>query len=325
MAAFFPDGPRSGRLTRLTVVLDSRNTPARLAQLALICDHAGIDAVWVSDRLGQLAGETGVEMSAAIALAGQATQSAFIGGTFTLGDEQLAAALTRLATNLGRRLALGLRLPSGDAPSGDPAAALQHLIATCEHRLARLTAGASAPLRLLPPLTLELNEEQPRLSAALCTRFADNALIVAGPRGAPAVARADPRSPQEWRTLLDAACIAGGRDPATLGLAAELPVSIGRTESEARARADVEPLFRETGPPREVGIFGTLEECQDRVIRLAHAGVTDLRCRLPNTPDAHDVIAQVTGMVVGRLDRLTPGAERSKPPDPPDWAGGQSA
>ncbi|MGH2366230.1 MAG: hypothetical protein ACRDHX_16480, partial [Chloroflexota bacterium] len=62
MAAFLPAGPRAGRLMRLTVVLDSRYAPARLAQLALICDHAGIDAVWVSDRLGHLAREAGVEM-----------------------------------------------------------------------------------------------------------------------------------------------------------------------------------------------------------------------------------------------------------------------
>ncbi|MGH2364910.1 MAG: hypothetical protein ACRDHX_09705, partial [Chloroflexota bacterium] len=242
---------------------------------------------------------------------------------FTLGDVQFVAALARLAANLGRRLELGLRLPPAGGTSGDAAGALRHLIAACQHSLAPLTAGAAEALRLLPPLTLELDEEQPELSATLCARFADNAVIVAGPRGASTTAAAGQRPPQEWRSLLDGACISAGRDPATLGLAAELPVSIGRTESEAHARADMEPLFRETGSPREAGIFGTLEECQDRVIHLAHAGVTDLRCRLPNTPDAHDVIAQVTGMVVGRLDRLTPGAERSKAPDPPDWAGGQ--
>ena len=72
-----------------------------------------------------------------------------------------------------------------------------------------------------------------------------------------------------------------GRDPATLGVAALVPVSIGRTSTEAEARADRDPRFARFGHPRDVGIFGTLEECQDRVIALAHAGISDLRCILP--------------------------------------------
>ena len=75
-----------------------------------------------------------------------------------------------------------------------------------------------------------------------------------------------------------------GRDPATLGVAALVPVSIGRTSTEAEARADRDPRFASLGHPRDVGIFGTLEECQDRVIALAHAGITDLRCILPGCP-----------------------------------------
>ena len=59
---------------------------------------------------------------------------------------------------------------------------------------------------------------------------------------------------------------------------------------------------RALGHPRDVGIFGTLEECQDRVIALAHAGISDLRCILPAAPDVHDVIAQLTA-VDDRHDR----------------------
>ena len=65
-----------------------------------------------------------------------------------------------------------------------------------------------------------------------------------------------------------------GRDPASLGVAALVPVSIGRTEAEARARADADAVFARVGHPAAIGIFGTLEECQDRVIALAHAGIT---------------------------------------------------
>ncbi len=56
-----------------------------------------------------------------------------------------------------------------------------------------------------------------------------------------------------------------------------------------------------------MGLFGTLEECQDRVIALAHAGISDLRCILPATPDVHDVIAQLTAVTIGTIEVLVPG------------------
>jgi hypothetical protein len=115
----------------------------------------------------------------------------------------------------------------------------------------------------------------------------------------------------------------GGRDPATLGVAVTIPVSIGRTGAEAAARADMDPAFVARGHPRDVGIFGTLEECQDRVIALAHAGVTDLRCMLPEVPDIHDVIAQLTAMTIGTTDVLIPGSLRSPAPPPPEGWGGR--
>jgi hypothetical protein len=114
-----------------------------------------------------------------------------------------------------------------------------------------------------------------------------------------------------------------GRDPGTLGVAAMLPVSIGRTEAEAAARAGMDAAFGQRGHPREIGIFGTLEECQDRVIALAHAGITDLRCVLPDAPDIHDVIAQLTAMTIGTTDVLIPGSLRSPAPPPPEGWGGR--
>ena len=60
-------------------------------------------------------------------------------------------------------------------------------------------------------------------------------------------------------------------------------------------------------------MFGTLEHCHERVIALAHAGVTDLRCVLPNAPDVHDVIAQATAMTVGTVAQLAPGARARRP------------
>jgi len=114
-----------------------------------------------------------------------------------------------------------------------------------------------------------------------------------------------------------------GRDPATLGVAALLPVSVGRTVAEASARAEMDPTFARFGHPSDIGIFGTLEECQDRVIALAHAGITDLRCVLPATPDVHDVIAQLTAITIGTTDVLVPGSLRS--PSPPPWSRSRSS
>ena len=113
------------------------------------------------------------------------------------------------------------------------------------------------------------------------------------------------------------------RDPATLGVAALLPVSIGRTRTEAEARANRDPRFARLGHPRDVGIFGTLEECQDRAIALAHVGITDLRCILPAAPDVHDVIAQLTAVTIGTTDVLVPGSLRSPAPPPPAGWGGR--
>src|SRR5438094_290270 len=105
---------------------------------------------------------------------------------------------------------------------------------------------------------------------------------------------------------------------ASLGIAVELPVSIGRTSAEAEARAGAAPGFRAISRGSRSALVGTLEQCQDRVIELAHAGVTDLRCIVPNTDDVHDVIAQLTAMVVGTVSVLTPSSARSQAPDPPE-------
>jgi alkanesulfonate monooxygenase SsuD/methylene tetrahydromethanopterin reductase-like flavin-dependent oxidoreductase (luciferase family) len=175
-----------------------------------------------------------------------------------------------------------------------------------------------------PPAELGVASPQPggpRLSVEVASHaqldvavaLADDVLIAA-PAGR------NVRGAVDW---VRNACERGERDPASLGIALEVPVSIGRTVAEAQARAQGESLFQMTGPPEEIGIFGTLEQCQERVIELAHAGVSDLRCVLPNSPDVHDVIAQLTAMVIGTVEILAPGAPRSRSPDPPSTWGGR--
>ncbi len=240
MLPFHPTLPPPGRLVRLSVVLDYRDPPERLLQLARMCDRAGIGAVWI-----------------------EAADPLEAGGVL----EALAAATERI------RLGLRAALPSGSEGSEGSGPALAPWLALADDLL--LLAGTV---------------EQVAADAAALRR----------------------------------ACTAVGREPATLGIAARLPVSIGRTIAEAWARWEAEPAFTPLGDPAETAIFGTLEQCHDRVLVLAHAGVTDLRCKLPNTADVHDVIAQITAMTIGTTDKLTPGAPRSPAPPPPSGWGGRS-
>src|SRR5262245_4456806 len=99
-----------------------------------------------------------------------------------------------------------------------------------------------------------------------------------------------------------------------------VPVSVGRTPAEAAARAELDPGLAAYGDLVADGLYGTLESAQARVVQLAHAGVTDLRCALPDVPDVHDVVAQLTAAVVGTLDTHRPDAARSPDPPPPSWA-----
>ena len=237
------------------------------------------------------------------------------------GLRELAPVVGRAA--LGAMLDGGRPLPALDGlPAGrleltftgqDGRAAVDELLAVLD-----ASGGRTAPPRTPPRPTLAVEVGDPerldRERLAWLAGVADDVLVVA--------ADVD-RAAEQARTLREAFALAG-RDPASLGVAVRLPVSIGRTVAEATARWDAEPAFAALGPPDRAGVFGTLEQCHERVIALAHAGVTDLRCVLPNAPDIHDVIAQATAMTVGTVAKLVPGAPRSEPPPPPEGWGGRS-
>lgn len=256
----------------------------RAAALARLCDRAGIDVVWLAHRAA------------------------------LLDDEwpDPPGAIIRSVVGELERAAFG-------AFVGDPDRGLD-LLAQAEgaaaHQRFELawSAGRPAPRNDGPrrPRRSVVVREMAEVSRALAV--ADDIVLAA------------------WlfpdlETAADevrAEAIEAGRATDALGVAALLPVSVGRTQAEAEARVVADPLFERTGHPAETGIFGTLEECQDRVIALAHAGITDLRCLLPATLDAHDVIAQLTSMTVGTTDVLIPGSLRSPAPPPPDGWGGRS-
>jgi len=296
---FRPGRPRRGRLVRLGVVLDPQTALARLRDVAAMCDRAGVDAVWVHDRVG---GSDTVRLDTLTALRVAAAETSRI-RVGALVDParrplaQLVAAASEIDVATGGRLELGFT-----AGAVENAADLS-VPAT------RAALEATSPQPGGPPIGVEARD---LAETALAVATADDVVLPPRPRERTARALIEIRE----------ACDAAGRDPATLGVGIVLPVSIGRTSAEARARAYADPGFGALGDLAAVGIVGSLEDCQRRVLELAHAGVTDIRCIVPATPDVHDVIAQLTSMVVGTTTQLTAGAPPSPaPPPPPGWGG----
>jgi len=259
-----------------------------------MCDRAGVDALWVADHPAPADGAPRLDAWTALVLGALDTSRARLGAMLEPAFRPptvLAAMARTLDAAVGGRLELGL---ASDRVEG--------------------TEGYGRTLRDLladgPPLSIAIAGPR-EIGAAV--RLADDVVIPAS-------------AIQDVHVLIGAiraGCQAAGRDPRSLGIAVDVPVSIGRTSAEAHARASHDPLFHDSGRLATRGIFGTLEQCQDRALELAHLGVTDLRCFLPNTPDVHDAIAQLTAVVVGTVDVLTPNSPRSKAPDPPEGWGGR--
>ena len=120
----------------------------------------------------------------------------------------------------------------------------------------------------------------------------------------------DPEAVAAERARLDA-------EGVTRPLQVAVPISIGRTMSEAIARADLEPRFAGDRHPRDVGIFGTFEQAQEQVLALARAGADDLVLDVPLERDVADVLAQIRALVVGATPELMhapPRPDRTLPP-----------
>jgi alkanesulfonate monooxygenase SsuD/methylene tetrahydromethanopterin reductase-like flavin-dependent oxidoreductase (luciferase family) len=315
MVAFRPTLPPPGRLVRLGVVLDARNPAERLTEVARMCDRAGIGAVWGDDSAQPGQPPPRLEALTALAALAPATARVRLGAMLLAARRPaplLAAMAGTLAALAGGRVEVSVL--------GVPDASLRSY--TDEFREAlEQPEGSGEPQGGAPVgrdgLTVGVEVGDPeRLDpeqVAWLAGVADDLLLTA----------ADVERVAECARQVRAACELAGREPGTLGIAARLPVSVGRTVAEARARWDAEPAFAALGPPERAGVFGTLEQCHERVISLAHAGVTDLRCVLPNAADVHDVIAQVTAMSIGTVDKLAPGAPRSPAPPPPEGWGGR--
>lgn len=297
-AAFDPTRPPFRRLVRLGVVFDGRTAATLVSPLARMCERAGIEAVWVADSLAgtALLGEID-SWPIATGLLG-ALNATTVGAIVAQPRSDFSDLVERAADGVngtpGGRARLEVCLLDG-GHDGQGARSVRDALSA---------AGVGARLSVVPRSAREVG---PLLGVV------DDIVLSAW------------HTP-DLETAADearAAAMDAGRDPASLGVAALVPVSVGRTDAEAAARAEMDPDFARFGHPAEIGIFGTLEECQDRVIALAHAGITDLRCVLPATPDVHDVIAQLTAMTIGTVDVLVPGSLRSPAPPPPEGWGGR--
>ena len=281
------------------MVLDARNPAGRLAEVARMCDRVGIGAVWVDDSAPP--GLPPLDAWTALAMLAPVTTRVRLGAMLLAGRRPaplLAAMAATLGTLAGDRVEVSL-LGLPEAPVRPYADAF--LAASGEQGRPTVAVEVGDP------------EKLDRESLDWLVAVADDVLVTA----------TDVDRVAEAARELRAACALAGREPESLGVAVRLPVSVGRTATEARARWDAEPAFAELGPPEQAGVYGTLEQCHDRVIAFAHAGVTDVRCVLPNAADIHDVIAQVTAMTVGTVDKLAPGAPRSPAPPPPEGWGGR--
>jgi alkanesulfonate monooxygenase SsuD/methylene tetrahydromethanopterin reductase-like flavin-dependent oxidoreductase (luciferase family) len=295
-----PTRTPAGRLVRLSLVLNPVAEQPRLLEVARMGDRAGIGALWVSDVHPLDRRPAAADAFLALSAVAPVVRRAQVGVMLTPAPgsaDDVARMAGTLQDELAGRLEVGLRL----GRLGPIA---------LEAYIAALRRQWSESERPAPPVSLQ-TELGPSLAPAV--RAADDAVLVA-------------RTLDEVELLTQearAACAATGRDPATLGLAVELPVSIGRTTAEAWARWESDEVLAGLGPPAEVAIFGTLEQGHEQVIRLAHAGITDLRCVLPEAVDIHDVIAQLTALSVGTVDVLAPGSPRSPAPEPPKGWGGR--
>lgn len=281
------------------MVLDARLPTERLLGLAGLCERAGIEIVWFMDSVDEAGPPAASEAWLTAAAAVSARRGRTRIGVLVDPARRQATLLAAMAATSEAAGATGVELGVLNTVP-DAAGYLSDL------RLALASAESDHRPRL-SGVAMEMRDIGPLLEVV-------DDLVLPGWQFDDLETAAD-----EAR----AEAAEAGRDPASLGVAALVPVSIGRTGAEASARADADPFFGRVGHPAQTGVFGTLEECQDRVIALAHAGVTDLRCILPDAPDVHDVIAQLTAMTVGTTDVLRPGSLRSPAPPPPEGWGGR--
>jgi hypothetical protein len=279
----------------LSVIIDGRLDVARARQVAIFADRLGLAGVWLRRPWWPLDGVPAMSEEDAGGLL-----------AWLAGRDRVQAGLVADAGKADAAWPGRLAAMAGPGPGGTPRAP----------RLSIALSGEPADVGRWQRLI----GQQPALGA---TRLAlpAGAALPPGPGIAPASAIFIPCSPGRD---LDGEVATAARAAAGTPVVAEVTVSVGRTDAEARARADADGLFTVAGHPARQGLFGTLEECQAAAARLAHAGVTELACYLPLASDLHDVLAQLRSIAVG-ASVMRPGDVPSAAPPPPTGWGGRRA
>lgn len=326
MRQFRPATAPPGRLVRLALVLDPRNDAAQTLRVAQMAERAGLQALWINDRLVTADGIARMEAWTMLTVAAMYTSSIRVGAMFASGlrsPQALAAMVGSMDTVVEGRLELGVaagwydREYAGLGLAFPDAANRIDQMGRFAETLMTLTRGeplteggpalgVASPQEGGPSLTVEARG---RRQLGIAVRLADNVLLPTKPLS-------------EIHALVETARAAAedeGRDPASLGFAVQLPVSVGRTNAESDVRVEIDDLLAQIDI-KTIGVHGDLERCQDIMIELAHLGIGEVRCVLPNVADIDDVIAQLTATTVGTTEVLKPGSPRSEaPPPPPGW------
>ena len=328
MREYRPVTAPPGRLVRLALVLDPRNGPSQTMRIAQMAERAGLQALWVNDRLATSDGHARMEAWTMLTIAAMYTSKIRVGIMFNSGlrsPQSTAAMVGSMDTVVDGRIELGVAAGWYEKehvgvglPFPDAAARIEEMgrFARVLTKLAKgesltdggTTLGMPSPQPAGPSLTLEARGKR---QLAIAIEIADNVLLPTRPM-------------PEIEAMVNAARSAaaeGNRDPETLGFAVQLPVSVGRTNAESDVRVEIDDILAQMDT-RAIGIHGDLERCQDIMIELAHLGIGEVRCVLPNTADIDDVIAQLSATTVGTKDVLKPGDARSEAPAPPPGWGG---
>jgi alkanesulfonate monooxygenase SsuD/methylene tetrahydromethanopterin reductase-like flavin-dependent oxidoreductase (luciferase family) len=297
----------------------------RIAQMA---ERAGLQALWVNDRFMTSDGLPRMEAWTMLTIAAMYTSRIRVGIIFNAGlrsPQATAAMVGSMDTVIDGRLELGVAagwyekehvgfgLPFPDAAAridemGRFARILSTLVKGEPLNEGGPALGLHSPQPDGPALTLEARGQR---QLAIAVGLADNVLLPT-------------RTLSEIGAMIETArsvAVEADRDPDSLGFAVQLPVSVGRTNAESDVRVEIDDMLAQMDT-RALGIHGDLERCQDIMIELAHLGIGEVRCVLPNTADIDDVIAQLTATTVGTKEILAPGAARSEAPAPPPGWGG---
>jgi hypothetical protein len=291
-----PATASQARPVTLSVVIDGRLDAVRARQVATLTGRGGLAGTWLRYPWWPLSGSR-------------------------MSEPDVAALLAALAS--GTQVPLGLIVDAGAADqAGVDGDWLDRLVTAAGSPAAgspasRLLPSPRIALAGPPPAVMRwhgLIGRQPGLSSAQLALPAGD-----GDGAGPAAAVFVPCAPgRDLAGEVSAAAAAAAGRP----VLAEVTVSVGRTDAEARARADADELFTLAGHPAEQGLFGTLEECQAAAAGLAQAGATELVCYLPLAADLPDVLAQLRSIAIG-AGVLRPGEPPSAPPPPPAGWGGR--